>query len=153
LDSLTSEMSKLKVQNQQSARAKETNAFSLRIPNVFPYRRNNPQVQILQRYRNAADDQRIRPPLQNAMLDEEQPSSHDEVEDVDEINCFGDENDSSFLTQVDYEEALMDQQIQEASVEGSVYLTDDQKGYNLRSKNVGPKPPIAAPVKNKILLL
>jgi hypothetical protein len=43
----------------------------------------------------------------------------------------------------------MDQQIQEASVEGSVYLTDDQKGYNLRSKSVGPKPPIVAPVKNK----
>jgi hypothetical protein len=53
------------------------------------------------------------------------------------------------LTQVDYEEALMDQQIQEASVEGAVYLTDDQKGYNLRSKNAGPKTPIAAPVKNK----
>jgi hypothetical protein len=149
LDSLTSEMSKLKVQNQQPARAKEPNAFAPRNPNAFPYRRNNPQVQILQRDRNAADDQRIRPPLQNAMLDEEQPSSHDEVEDADEINCFGDENDSSFLTQVDYEEALMDQQIQEASVEGAVYLTDDQKGYNLRSKNAGPKTPIAAPVKNK----
>jgi hypothetical protein len=149
LDSLTSEMSKLKVQNQQPARAKEPNAFAPRNPNAFPYRRNNPQVQILQRDRNAADDQRIRPPLQNAILDEEQPSSHDEVEDADEINCFGDENDSSFLTQVDYEEALMDQQIQEASVEGAVYLTDEQKGYNLRSKNAGPKTPIAAPVKNK----
>jgi hypothetical protein len=149
LDSLTSEMSKLKVQNQQPARAKEPNAFSPRNPNAFPYRRNNPQVQILQRDRNADDDQRIRPPLQNAILDEEQPSSHDEVEDADEINYFGDENESSFLTQVDYEEALMDQQIQEASVEGAVYLTDDQKGYNLRSKNAGPKTPIAAPVKNK----
>jgi len=83
------------------------------------------------------------------MLDEEQLSSHDEIEDADEINCFGDENDSSFLTQVDYEEALMDQQIQEASVEGFVYLTDDQKGYNLRSKNAGPKPPIVSPVNNK----
>jgi hypothetical protein len=56
---------------------------------------------------------------------------------------------SSFLTQVDYEEALMDRQIQEASVEGVVYLTDDQKGYNLRSKNAGPKTPMAAPEKNK----
>jgi hypothetical protein len=59
------------------------------------------------------------------VLDEEQQPPHDEIEDADEINCFGDENDTSFLTQVDYEEALMDQQIQEASVEGVVYLTDD----------------------------
>jgi hypothetical protein len=42
----------------------------------------------------------------------------------------------------------MDQQIQEAGVEEVVYLTDDQKGYNLRSKSAGPKTPIAAPVKN-----
>jgi hypothetical protein len=28
-------------------------------------------------------------------------------------------------------------------------LTDDQKGYNLRSKSAGPKPPIVSPVKNK----
>jgi hypothetical protein len=139
----------LKVQNQQPARAKEPNTFAPRNPNAFPYRRNNPQVQILQRDRNPVDDQRVRPPFQNAVLDEEQQPPHDEIEDADEINCFGDENDSSFLTQVDYEEALMDQQIQEASVEGAVYLTDDQKGYNLRSKSAGPKTPIAAPVKNK----
>jgi hypothetical protein len=83
------------------------------------------------------------------MLEEEEQPSHDEVEEADEINCFGDKNDSSFLTQVDYEEALMDQQIHEASIEESVYLTDDQKGYNLRSKNDVPKPLLVAPVKNK----
>jgi hypothetical protein len=149
LDNLTSEMSKLKIQNQQLARTKEPNAFSPRNLNAFPYRRNNQQVQILQRYRNAADDQRIRPPFQNAMLEEEQQPSHDEVEEADEINCFGDENDSSFLTQVDYEEALMDQQIHEASITESVYLTNDQKGYNLRSKNDVPKPLLDALVKNK----
>jgi len=43
----------------------------------------------------------------------------------------------------------MDQQIHEARVEESVYMTDDQKGYNLRSKNVAPKPLLAAPLKNK----
>jgi hypothetical protein len=61
LDNLKSEMSKLKVQNQQPARAKEPNSFAPRNPNDFPYKRNNPQVQILQRDRNATDDQRIRP--------------------------------------------------------------------------------------------
>jgi hypothetical protein len=44
LESLTSEMSKLKVQNQQPAKEKEPNTFAPRNPNAFPYRRNNPQV-------------------------------------------------------------------------------------------------------------
>jgi hypothetical protein len=149
LESLTSEMSKLKIQNQQPAKAKEPNTFAPRNPNVFPYRRNNPPVQILQRDRNPAEEQRIRAPLQNVVLDEEPQPSSDEIEDADEINCFGDENESSFLTQIDYEEALMDQQIQEAGVEEAVYLTDDQKGYNLRSKSAGPKPPAATPAKSK----
>jgi hypothetical protein len=76
-------------------------------------------------------------------------NNHLPIEEADEINCFGDDNDSSFLTQVDYEEALMDQQIHEASIEESVYLKDDQKGYNLRSKRISLKPLIVAPVKNK----
>jgi hypothetical protein len=56
LDSLTSEMSKLKVQNQPPARAKEPNSFSPINPNAFPYKRNNPQTQILQRDRNSNED-------------------------------------------------------------------------------------------------
>jgi hypothetical protein len=83
------------------------------------------------------------------MLEKEQGLPHDEVEEEDEINCFGDENDSSFLTQVYYEESQMDQEIHEASIEESVYQTDDQQGYNLRSKNVAPKPLPADPVKKK----
>ena len=47
LDSLTSEMSKLKIQSQQLGRSKEPNAYAHRNPNAFPYRRNNQQVQIL----------------------------------------------------------------------------------------------------------
>ena len=56
LDSLTSEMSKLKVQNQPPTKAKESNTFSPRNPNAFPYRRNNPQTLILQRDRNSNED-------------------------------------------------------------------------------------------------
>jgi len=37
------------------------------------------------------------------VLEEEQELSHDEFEEEDDINSFGDENDSSFLTQTDYE--------------------------------------------------
>jgi ribonuclease HI len=149
LDNLTSEMSKLKIQSQQPARIKEPNAYAPRNPNAFPYRRNNQQVQILQRDKNAADDQRIRAPFQNAMLEEEHELPHDEVEEEDDINCFGDENDSSFLTQVDYEEAQMDEEIHEASIEEYFYQTDDQPGYNLRSKTAAPKPLLAAPGKKK----
>jgi ribonuclease HI len=149
LDSLTSEMSKLKIQSQQPARSKEPNAYAPRNPNAFPYRRNNQQVQILQRDKNAAEDQRIRAPFQNVVLEEEQELSHGEVEEEDDINCFGDDVDSSFLTQTDYEEALMNEQINEASIEESFYQTDDQPGYNLRSKTVASKPLLAAPGKKK----
>lgn len=149
LDNLTSEMSKLKIQSQHLARIKEPNSYAPRNPNAFPYRRNNQQVQILQRDKNVADDKRIRAPFQNAMLEEEQEIPHDEVEEEDDINCSGDENDSSFLTQVDYEEAQMDEEIHEASIEEYFYQTDDQLGYNLRSKLVAPKPLLAAPGKKK----
>jgi hypothetical protein len=89
------------------------------------------------------------PHSKNAMLEEEHQISHDEFEEGDDINCFGDENDSSFLTQVDYEESQMDQEIHEASIEESIYQTDDQQGYNLRSKNAAPKPLPVAPMKKK----
>jgi hypothetical protein len=149
LDNLTSKMSKLKIQSQQPARIKESNAYAPRNPNAFPYRRNNQQVQLLQRDKNAADDQRIRAPFQNEMLEEESELPHDEVKEEDDINCFGDENDSSFLMQVDYEEAQMDEESHEASIEESFYQTDEQPGYNLRSKTVAPKPLLAAPGKKK----
>ena len=70
LDNLTSEMSKLKIQSYQPARIKEPNAYAPKNPNAFPYGRNNQQVQILQREKNATDDQRIRAPFQNEVLEE-----------------------------------------------------------------------------------
>ena len=79
------------------------------------------------------------------MLEEEQELSHDEVEEEDDINCFGDDTNSSFLTQTNYEEA----QINEASIEESFYQTDDQPGYNLRSKTAASKPLLAAHRKKK----
>jgi hypothetical protein len=149
LDRLTSKMSKLKIQSQQPVRIKEPNAYAPMNPNAFPYRRKNQQVQILQRDKNVADDQRIRAPFQNAMLEEEQELSHDEVEEEDDINCFGDENDSSFFTQVDHEEAQIDEQIHDASIEEYFYQTDDQPGYNLRPKTAAPKLLIPALEKKK----
>ena len=71
-----------------------------------------------------------------------------------------DEGDYSFLTQEDYEEALMNEQI----TEEALYQEDDQGGYNLRSRIVAlakkspaptkqPAPPtkkIAAPAKKMV---
>ena len=72
-----------------------------------------------------------------------------------------DEVDLSFLTQADYEESLMNEQI----MEESLYQEDDQEGYNLRSRIVSlmrktptptkqPAPQarkIAAPAKKMII--
>ena len=45
-----------------------------------------------------------------------------------------DEVDYSFLTQVEYEEAMIDEQI----TEEAVYQDDSQEGYQLRSRLVAP---------------
>ena len=72
LDSLIAEMSKLKDRGQLPIRGKGKNEFAPRNPNIFPYRRNNPQTQILQRDRNPAEEQRIKAPFQNVVLEEEE---------------------------------------------------------------------------------
>ena len=91
------------------------------------------------------------------MLEEEQEFAQEEWEEEDNINCMEDEVDLSFLTQADYEESLMNEQI----MEESLYQADDLEGYNLRSRIVAhvkkspsptkhPAPPakkIAAPAK------
>ena len=66
-----------------------------------------------------------------------------------------DEVDYSFLTQEEYEEALIDEQI----TEEAVYQEDGQRGYNMRSrlvshlnKNVGPVKQPATPTKEAIVL-
>ena len=102
IDTLTSEMSKLKFQNQTPAKAKEPSNPAPRNPNALPFRRNNPQTQILQRGRNSNEDQRIRVPLQNVVMDEEQVEEQEEVKG--DIHCVGDETGTSYLTQQDYEQ-------------------------------------------------
>ena len=134
-------MSKLKDQGQLPIRGKGLNDFSPINPNMFPYKRNNPQAQILQRDRNPVEEQRIRAPLQNVVLEEEFAQEEGEAED--NINCMEDAVDLSFLTQADYEEALMNEQI----IEESLYQVDDQVGYNLRSRIVAPVKKSLAPTK------
>jgi hypothetical protein len=133
LDTLTSEMSKLKVQNQTPARAKEPSNLAPRNPNAFPYRRNNPQTQILQRDRNSNEDQRIRVPLQNVVMDEEHVEEQEEVEG--DIHCVGDETGTSYLTQQDYEQSLMTEEAEEDLLGDGIFTAEDKNRYNLRSKS------------------
>ena len=58
------------------------------------------------------------------------------------------EVDYSFLTQAEYEEALIDEQI----TEEVVYQADGQGGYNLRSRLVAPLKKNVVPVKHPAAL-
>ena len=102
-------MPKLKDQGHMPVRSKGTSNFAPRNPSFVPYRRGNPLVQILIRERNQGEDQRIRAPFQNAVLEEEPKFIKEEGEAEDNIHCMEDEVDYSFLTQAEYEEALIDE--------------------------------------------
>ena len=78
------------------------------------------------------------------MLEEEQEFAQEEGEAEDNINYMEDEVDLSFLTQEDYEEALMNENI----MEGSLYQEDDQEGYNLRSIIVSPVKKSPTPIEH-----
>ena len=77
------------------------------------------------------------------MLEEEQEFAQEEWEKEDNINYMEDEVDLSFLTQVGYEEAIMNEQ----TMEEYFYWEDDQEGYNLRSRIVSPVKKSPAPTK------
>ena len=116
LDNLTAEISKLKDQGHLPVRGKGPNDFAPWNPNFVPYRRGDPPVQIHERERNQGEDQRIRAPFQNVVLEEEPEFIEEEGEVKDNIHCMEDEVDYSFLTQEEYEEALIDGQITEEAV-------------------------------------
>ena len=139
IESLTSKLSKMKIENNHPRKGRDPNAFIPRNPN--PYRRNNEQPQILQRNRNANEDEKIKAPFQNTVIEEDQP------EENDEIHCLGDKGDASFLTQTSYEEALISHQTNQESNDGSVFQASDQNRYNLRSKKNNSKQYVQAPPK------
>jgi len=71
IESLTSEFSKMNIDNKQPGKGRDPNSFIPR--NTNPYRINNEQHQILQRNRNANEDQNIKAPFQNIVMEEDQP--------------------------------------------------------------------------------
>jgi hypothetical protein len=146
LDTLTSEMSKLKFQSQTPTRTKESGNLAPRNLNSFQYRRNNPQTQILQRDRNPNEDQRIRVPLQNVVMDEENVDEQEELEG--DIHCVGDETGTSYLTQQDYKQSLVTEEAEDGLLGDGIFTAEDKSRYNLRSKSkAAPTEASASPVE------
>jgi hypothetical protein len=135
LESLTSEISKLKIENKQPVKGRGTYDSAGRNPNQNPnnLRRNNQPTQILQREKNPTEDQRIKVPLQNVVMDEDEGEYQEGGED--NIHCVGEETGKSYLTQHDYEEALMTEQTEDNLIDDGIFTTEDKNRYNLRSKS------------------
>ena len=69
IESLASKISKLNVE-QHPGKGRVPNTFAPRNPN--PYRKVNEQLWILQRRKDANEDQRVKTHFQNVVMEEEQ---------------------------------------------------------------------------------
>jgi hypothetical protein len=156
LESLTSEISKLKIENKHPVKGKGTYDSAGRNPNQNPnnFRRNNQPTQILQREKNSNEDQRVKVPLQNVVMDED--NGEDQEDGEGDIHCVGEETEKSYLTQQYYEESLMTQQTEDDLLGDGIFTAEDKNRYNLRSKSnaaqqdtSAPPEKTAAPVKKK----
>ena len=127
IESLASKISKLKVQ-QHLGKGRVHNTFSRRNPNPNPYRRANEQLQILQRSKDANEDQRVKTPFQNVVMDEEK------FEEDNEIHCMEDKGSASFQTLAAYEKSLFNDHISQEGDGEAILQTEHQQRYNLRSK-------------------
>lgn len=129
IESLAAEISKLKVE-QNSGKTRQHNTFAPRNPN--PFRRANEQLQIIQRGKETNEEQKVKAPFQNVVMEEEQ------FEDEDEIHCIEDKGSAAFFTFVAYEESLLQDQISQEWDREVVLQIGEQQRYNLRSnaKNV-----------------
>ena len=103
----------------------------------MPFRRPFPPQQILQRDRRNLDDQRVPPPLNN-YVDENQQNISEEQE---EINQVGGPSMINYLTQEEYENQLMIHQI--SDIESEILINNEEnqqpdlgRKLELRSRQV-----------------
>jgi hypothetical protein len=87
----------------------------------------------LQRERNPTEDRRIKVSLQNFVMDEDEGDYQEDGED--NIHYVGEETGKYYLTQHDYEEALMTEQTEDNSANDGIFTTEDKNRYNLRSNS------------------
>ena len=93
-------------------------------------------MQIIQRGKEASEEQRVKTPFQNIVMEEEQ------LDEEDEIHCMEDKGSAAFLTLAAYEESLLKDQTSEEWDREAILQTEDQQRYNLRSRtsNVKERP-------------
>lgn len=124
IESLSAKISKLEVE-QNSGKTRLPGTFAPRNPN--PFTRTNEQLQIIQRGKETNEDQRVKAPFQNVVMEEEQ------IEDKDEIHCMEDKGSDTFLTLAAYEESLLPEQDSQRWDREVVLQIGEKKRYNLRS--------------------
>jgi len=100
-------------------------------------------LQILQRRKDANEDQRVKTPFYNAVMEEEQ------FEEDDEIHCLEDKGSASFLTSGAYEKSLFNDQINQEWDGEAILQIEDQHRYNPRSKMINAK---GTPIQRAIVL-
>lgn len=85
-------------------------------------------MQIIQSGKEAHEEQRVKAPFQNVVMEEEQ------FEEEDEIHCMEDKGNAAFFTLAPYEESLLQDQISQKWDREAILQTGEQQRYNLRSK-------------------
>lgn len=83
-------------------------------------------MQIIQMSKEATEEQKVKDPFQNIVMEEEQ------FEEGDEIHYMEDKGSAAFLTLAAFEESLLQDQTSQ-KWDGEVVLqTDEHQRYNLR---------------------
>ena len=136
----------MKIEKKQPIKGRNSNEYNNwnENQNSNNFRRNNQQVQLLERERNPTDDQKVKAPFQNIVMDEDEDVFQ---EGEDDIHCVEGQEEESYLTQSEYEGALLDEQLNQNFDEGFVLQTDEKNRYNLSSKNSVGKQSMQSPPK------
>jgi hypothetical protein len=133
LKNLTSEMTRLKMEQKQSNRPAQESGY--RNPNQFSRPNNVPQF--LPSERKNQDDQKVLPPFQNHATDEEE--DEDDIEEYPTVHLNDSESTPLHVTQHDYEHALIANQFEEGDEDEIIQQEPKRKKYNLRSSSNAPK--------------
>ena len=111
---ITSKLSKLEIENRVVARPPQEGKI-----NVHQYKRPFQSQQIMQRETRPIDDQRVQPPLNNFVAENQQED--EEIEH--EINFIGGLDQPSFLTLAEYEELFSINQL--SNENGDIFNQDN----------------------------
>lgn len=101
----------------------------------------------MQRGEETKEDQRVKAPFQNVVMEEEQFE-----ENEDEIHCMEDKGSTAFLTLVEYEQSLLQEQVSQEWDRGVVLQSgEQQQRCNLRfnARNVKENPAQRAAVQTE----